>query len=65
MSLAFQAQGIAVAAILQVVNLPVPAIVLSGSMRGPELMAQTLEPASHRIFMAVPPPAPVPTTIAS
>src|SRR5882762_792112 len=28
-------------------------------------MAQTLRPASHRIFMAVPPPAPVPTTIAS
>src|SRR6478752_475328 len=28
-------------------------------------MAQTWSPASHRIFMAVPPPAPVPTTIAS
>src|SRR5437588_303918 len=28
-------------------------------------MAQTLRPASHSIFMAVPPPAPVPTTIAS
>src|SRR5712671_2612965 len=28
-------------------------------------MAQTRRPASHRIFMAVPPPAPVPTTIAS
>src|SRR4030081_193045 len=28
-------------------------------------MAQTWRPASHRIFMAVAPPAPVPTTIAS
>src|SRR5215813_5198692 len=28
-------------------------------------MAQTERPASHRIFMAVPPPAPVPTTITS
>src|SRR5262245_7543195 len=34
-------------------------------MRGPELIAQTESPASHRIFIAVPPPAPVPTTIAS
>src|SRR5262249_5638342 len=34
-------------------------------MRGPELIAQTESPASHKIFIAVPPPAPVPTTITS
>src|SRR5579859_285615 len=34
-------------------------------MRGPELIAQTESPASHKTFIAVPPPAPVPTTITS
>src|SRR5882762_9470577 len=34
-------------------------------MRGPEFSARTLRPASQRSFIAIPPPAPVPTTIAS
>src|SRR5215470_5519738 len=34
-------------------------------MRGPELIAHTESPASHKIFIAVPPPAPVPTAITS
>src|SRR5581483_2659181 len=35
------------------------------SMRGPEFKAHTCRPASHSIFIAVLPPAPVPTTITS
>ncbi|PYQ23347.1 MAG: hypothetical protein DMF79_04010 [Acidobacteria bacterium] len=37
----------------------------AGSSRRPELRAHTVSPASHRVLMAMPPPAPVPTTITS
>src|SRR6202158_5116940 len=35
----------------------------SGSSRRPEFSAQTLRPASHRVLIAMPPPAPVPIII--
>src|SRR5262249_38669720 len=38
---------------------------LAGSSRLPEFKAHTLRPAWHRVLMAIPPPAPVPTTITS
>src|SRR6266446_2141889 len=37
----------------------------AGRSRRPELRAHTVSPASHRVLMAMPPPAPVPTTITS
>src|SRR5436309_12547648 len=37
----------------------------AGRSRLPELKAHTVSPASHRVLMAMPPPAPVPTTITS